>query len=104
MDEQQLFILIGELKNGQAAVKGAVEDLTVSTNSLQKTINELPCATNSRNIELLVDWKTQCNGTNQATKLEQIKGTIGLKNGLILIVLTAVVTGLATKLLDLLAR
>jgi len=104
MDEQQLYILIGELKSGQAAVRGAVETLTESTNSLRDTMNGLPCADHSGEIKTLMEWKGKCNGTAQATQIEQLKGTISLKNGIILIIITAVITGAATKIIDLIAR
>ena len=104
VDEQQLFILIGELKSGQAAVRVAVEDLTDSTNSLQKKVNALPCSEHSVNIQALSDWRTACNSTTQAAKLEQLKGTISLRNGIVLIVATAIITGMATQLINMLAR
>ncbi|MDD5510857.1 MAG: hypothetical protein PHI12_08605 [Dehalococcoidales bacterium] len=104
MDEQRLFIDIGRLQEGQAAVRAAVEDLTTSANSLAEKVNSLPCAVHSGDIETLLNWKAQCNGNKETVKIEKLKGTISLKNGLILIVITAVVTGLITKIIEALVK
>lgn len=92
MDEQQLFMLIGELKAGQSAVVGAVKGLTESTDALHKKVNALPCAINSQKISSLFEWKKQCNGDDKAINIEKLKGTISLKNMIIVVVITNVIT------------
>lgn len=83
MDEQQLFIAIGRLQEGQSAVRTAVVELTTSTDALTEKVNTLPCAVHSGDIETLMAWKTQRNGNNQAVNLEKLKGSISLKNAII---------------------
>jgi ribosomal protein L18E len=104
MDEQQLFILIGELKAGQTAQLGAIQELTASTDSLKEKMNELPCEKNTSIIKSLADWKKECNGNNQSINIEKLKGTISLKNGILIIVATAITTGIVTKFVELFSR
>jgi len=105
MDEQQLFILIGELKAGQVAQLGAIQDLTASTDSLNDKMNNLPCTENLSMIRGLMEWKKSCNGYDKAVKLEKVKGGFSLKAAIITSVLgTGVVTALIIKLFELISK
>lgn len=105
MDEQQLFIMIGELKAGQAAQLGAIQDLTASTDSLNEKMNNLPCDKNLSLIKTLMEWKVSCNGFNNAVRLEKVKGGISLRTAVISSILgTGVLTTLIVKFFELIGR
>ena len=70
--------------------------------SVNTALSRLPCTTHEGKIKLLDEWKASCNGADKEIKVEKLKGTISLKNGLILILVTAVTTGIVTKLIEVL--
>lgn len=81
MENQQLILLIGEIKGTLGEVKDNVDILT-------KEVKSLPCATHDQMLETLNTWKRDCNGVN----LEKTKGNISLKNGIIILILTNAIT------------
>ncbi len=62
-------------------------------------IGKLPCTSHDENIETLMTWKGLCNGDKQAERIEQVKGTISLRNALIGGGIIALITALPSIVL-----
>jgi hypothetical protein len=99
MDEQQLYILIGQINGSVGGIQANMElqgrnigKLFDVVNSLSGQVNKLPCNQHTEQLESLSDWKKLCNGNTQAVNLEKLKGTISLKNMIIVVVITNVIT------------
>jgi len=92
-------MLLGELKAGQDAVRVSMGALTDSTDALHKKVNGLPCVAHGQDIETLIGWKKECNGNREATRLEQLKGGISLKNAIIGGVTIALVSNIPSIIL-----
>lgn len=87
-DNQQVLLMLGELKGAFAEVKEDVRELVISQKKIVSTVEGLPCNTHSSKILAIEEWKKACNGEKQAVQIEKVKGNISLKNGIIIGVIT----------------
>lgn len=85
MKNQDIILLVGGLEKGM----GLLEEQMKKAN---EKLECLPCSVNSSDIEALKAWKQICNGAKANKNLEQYKGSISLKNALIAIGLTALIS------------
>lgn len=93
MDDNELYVLLGELKAGMSGVKTDIQGLVLK-------VSELPCSNHSGQIQVLETWKKNVCEKESAEKLETFKGGLSLRNAIILIGITNVLT----LLMSILAR
>ena len=82
---ESIELMIGKL---QGTMEGIKDDVALLT----KEVKTLPCATRDQMLEQLNIWKRTCNGTVQTKQIESFKGGITLKNQLIIIGVTNLIT------------
>ena len=85
MAETDLTLLVGRLE-------GKMDSITKVISEMSAKITDLPCNTHTEQIETIIQWKTQCVENEQFKKQEKFKGSISLKNAIILIVMTNLFT------------
>jgi hypothetical protein len=85
MKNQDIVLLVGGLEKGM----GLLEEQMKSAN---KKLDSLPCAVNSSDIEALKEWKQSCNNDDKGKTMERYKGSISLKNALIMVFVTALIS------------
>ncbi len=91
LENQNLILLIGE-------IKGTLDNVKVRVEGIGEKVNSLPCVLHTSQIEILDNWKKNCNITEQTEKIEQYKGNISLRNMVIIGVLTFL-TGIALSVI-----
>jgi hypothetical protein len=98
MKNTDIALLVGELRGGMKALGDQV-------GAAIEKLGELPCSVNTADIQALKAWKADCNGANKEKikeqkekTLERFKGTISLRNGIIGIIVTAVISAAITLL------
>jgi hypothetical protein len=85
MKNQDIVLLVGGLEKGM----GLLEEQMKEAN---KKLDALPCSVHGLELEELKAWKQSRNNESGKKALEQYKGAISLKNALIAIVVTAVIS------------
>lgn len=91
MKNQDIVLLVGGLEKGM----GLLEEQMKSAN---RKLDELPCSVHSSELEALKTWKQSCNNENKEKVMERYKGGISLKNGIIAIIVTAIISAGITLL------
>jgi len=100
--------LAGKIGNLEGTVLGLTQTIQTTTAQQREDINKLftglngvkaeilrlPCSQHSDDIEELQGWKKNCNGVKQAREIENYKGGISMKNAIIAIVLTALISNI----------
>ncbi len=84
MENQELILLIGELKGTMIAIQSTVLDLHKEIKTVSTDLGLLPCVKHTQEIEVLQDWQKACNGVKQIRNIEKMKGGISLRNSLII--------------------
>ncbi len=97
MIEQEIAILVGQLD-------GKMDFVINQVNSLDNKIDSLPCVTHANEIETLRAWKKSCNGINDFKSKESYKSGISLRNGIIILALTMLLSTGLTLAISLLTR
>jgi|GEM_PF-3996642 len=92
MDEQNIILLVGELKGGLAAVRESVDGISEGMKGIYERMNSLPCSAHARDLGALNKWKENRNGSDQSEKTEKLRGSISLRNALIIYFSTQPVT------------
>ena len=91
MKNQDIALMVGKLEGTMESLSGQM------TTALEK-LEKLPCSVHSSELETLKTWKQSCNSENKEKAMEQYKGTISLKNGIIAIFITAIISAGITLL------
>ena len=73
-------------------LEAVTDNLSENVNKITETLRALPCQANSEKIEEVLTWKKNCNGETSAKNIEKFKGSISLKNAILLILLTNGIT------------
>lgn len=82
-------------------LEGKVESISLLLESIDKKVDNLPCASHKIMLEALGKWQNDFNGEVRLYSSEKYKGTISLKNSVIISCLTfilGVLTALITHL------
>ncbi|MCK9569556.1 hypothetical protein M0R72_11505 [Candidatus Pacearchaeota archaeon] len=89
MENQQLILLLGELKGALGAVQGTVQGYDKQfqlvhgrISEVKNLINGLPCSVHENKISELENWQGCHNGADKEITVAKVKGSISLKNGL----------------------
>ena len=93
MTDQDLILIIGNLQGTMNSVKEQV-------GSIDSKVDALPCVNHSDALKNLETWQKSCTNGKKMIETEKMKGSISLKNAVIGIILTAVLSigiTLATK-------
>jgi hypothetical protein len=85
MKNQDIALMVGKLE-------GTMESLSGQMKSALEKLDELPCSVHSSDLEALKAWKQSCNSENKEKAMERYKGTISLKNALIMVFVTAAIS------------
>jgi hypothetical protein len=75
-------ISLGETNND------SIGKIFEAISGIKEGFGDLPCAVNDKRIKDVEAWKATCNDEKSEQKLEKYRGSISLKNAIILIVIT----------------
>lgn len=93
-----------EMERSLGRLEGKVESMILLVSGIDKKVDNLPCASHSQKLETIEQWKKICNGESQTVKMENIKGGVSLKVGLVLGTLTFIFGILLAVFTNLLMR
>jgi len=83
---------IGELTGGFAALDSRVSRVNAKLEEMDKKLDGLPCGNQIERLKKVECWQKAHNGTQSTISTEKMKGAISLKNGIILLVFTCVLS------------
>ncbi len=73
-----------EIERSIGRLEGKVESMILLVSGIDKKVDNLPCASHSQRLETIEQWKKISNGESQTVKMENLRGGISLKVGLII--------------------
>ena len=95
MENQQLILLLGELKGSVKAVQETLKEygdqiqlVHGRISEVKEVVGQLPCHVHTEQIEGLEKWQGRHNGAGAVLKVEKAKAGFNLKNSLILATFT----------------
>lgn len=80
--ESEELKLLGALDERTKLLLSNQQGQRAAIGKIFERLERLPCTSHDENINELMGWKSDCNGNTKAEHIEQVKGTISLRNAL----------------------
>lgn len=100
------MILLGKLSGqvetlikGQETQNQSIYKLFEGIDQINQALSALPCSAHADKIETLNDWKDNCAKASQDVKLEEVKGSISLRNAIIGGIIIALISNIPSFIL-----
>jgi len=86
--------LLGALDERTKQLLDTAKQQRTDIGNIFAKLDTFPCVSHDENINVLLEWKTNCNGDDRNLKLETAKGAISLKNAIVGGVIIALISQL----------
>jgi len=93
------LVMLGKAVSLGETNNDSIGKIFEAISGIKEGFGKLPCAVNDKRLKDIETWKDTCNDAKSGQALEKYKGSISLKNALIGIAVTAILSAITSGLL-----